>query len=518
MARDNFPEGVIRRLRDRVAHRCSNPSCRVATSAPHDGDAVTNIGKAAHISAASPGGPRYDPTMTTEQRKSFANGIWLCANHADSIDRDVTGHPVELLIQWKREAEATAKSELGHRQPKATDAPDMLTQALTGLPKTFLASSIQNAHAATAGALEKLDPRFKVTSSFDPQRGTQFSISAKENVGISFRMEPDAVGSIALQYSRLLDHGVGFEVDAKNFRLEGSPLLSSISEMGSRDTGRLLFGTEPIQSVCKLSIIAPSGDRFDPLDDIHGDLIVGQKSSTFSGVTMGGLLSISFTLSRLGAPQMQNLNLKFNLQEWEEKPVTRLRWFSKFHAFVKAVQDEKSFSVSLEIEGERLLYAAMTLDRRGIEPLADLLHYIELAREISGYLDADILYPVSPEISTEQFVMLEKAVATFRGYSYGSDVVISPARVSVTLTEEDGAAEFDQPSKNVGFISLHQPFDGQLKVFGYPISLPEVSITFRNVRMDRVARVGDKFEFELYPLTGFAMEFHFVTNKQKRGA
>ena len=113
MARDNFPDKVIRSLRDGVAHRCSKPSCRVSTSAQSEGGAVTNIGKAAHISAASPGGPRYDESMTPEQRKSFENGIWLCANHADEIDKDVLAHPVVLLLQWKSEATVKAKEELG---------------------------------------------------------------------------------------------------------------------------------------------------------------------------------------------------------------------------------------------------------------------------------------------------------------------------------------------------------------------------------------------------------------------
>lgn len=102
MARDDFKQSTIKRLRDRVAHRCSNPSCRVATSAPQDEDGVTNVGKAAHICAASPGGARFDAGMTSNERKAFSNGIWLCAIHADEIDRDFNTYPVELLKAWKK--------------------------------------------------------------------------------------------------------------------------------------------------------------------------------------------------------------------------------------------------------------------------------------------------------------------------------------------------------------------------------------------------------------------------------
>ena len=69
--RDDFPQRIITKLRDRVAHRCSNPGCRVPTSGPvqSDPEKTVNIGKAAHICAAAPNGPRYDSAMSKEQRK-----------------------------------------------------------------------------------------------------------------------------------------------------------------------------------------------------------------------------------------------------------------------------------------------------------------------------------------------------------------------------------------------------------------------------------------------------------------
>ena len=65
-SRDNFRAPVIKTLRERVATRCSNPNCRVATFAPSGEDGVSNIGIAAHIHAASKGGPRYDENMSIE--------------------------------------------------------------------------------------------------------------------------------------------------------------------------------------------------------------------------------------------------------------------------------------------------------------------------------------------------------------------------------------------------------------------------------------------------------------------
>ena len=115
--RDNFPKSTKDRLGRRVGFRCSNPDCQKLTCGPHtDPDKSVNIGVAAHITAASPGGPRYDASITTEDRASIRNGIWLCQFHAKLIDDDEERYPVDILHEWKRQAEAEVRRQLegGH--------------------------------------------------------------------------------------------------------------------------------------------------------------------------------------------------------------------------------------------------------------------------------------------------------------------------------------------------------------------------------------------------------------------
>jgi len=72
---------------------------------------TANIGVAAHICAAAEGGPRYDKNMTTEERRSIENCIWMCQTHAKLIDSDEKTYTVGKLKQWKAEAEeASAKA------------------------------------------------------------------------------------------------------------------------------------------------------------------------------------------------------------------------------------------------------------------------------------------------------------------------------------------------------------------------------------------------------------------------
>ena len=72
-----------------------------------------NIGVAAHITAASPGGARYDDNLTPEQRKDARNGIWLCQNCAKLVDNDDIQFPVEYIRAWKTMREVEARMNIG---------------------------------------------------------------------------------------------------------------------------------------------------------------------------------------------------------------------------------------------------------------------------------------------------------------------------------------------------------------------------------------------------------------------
>lgn len=114
MPRDEFSKQTSEMLAKRVAYRCSNPECKAPTIGPHsDKIKALPLGIAAHITAAAPGGPRFDPTMDELDRKGIDNGIHLCTICASLIDKDVDRFPVLLLRSWKKEAEDEALDNLG---------------------------------------------------------------------------------------------------------------------------------------------------------------------------------------------------------------------------------------------------------------------------------------------------------------------------------------------------------------------------------------------------------------------
>jgi hypothetical protein len=124
-SRDDFPTNTKKILQARVGSRCSNPSCQCTTSGPNAvDDKVTCIGVAAHITAASPGGPRYNADETTEHRKSIKNGIWLCENCAKLIDVDPLIYTVYELHTWKEYTENLVGDELGTGPKKVVTKKD----------------------------------------------------------------------------------------------------------------------------------------------------------------------------------------------------------------------------------------------------------------------------------------------------------------------------------------------------------------------------------------------------------
>jgi hypothetical protein len=140
--RDDFPQAVKDMLAKRVGYRCCNPGCHKLTSGPHENPQKSvNIGVAAHITAAAPGGKRYDPNLSPEERKAIENGIWLCQSCGKLIDSDEQKYSVELLLGWKQDAEQRASSEIEGMTPQNSAYSPLkfsqYLQKLTNEPQTW---------------------------------------------------------------------------------------------------------------------------------------------------------------------------------------------------------------------------------------------------------------------------------------------------------------------------------------------------------------------------------------------
>ena len=142
--RDDFTPATKRAIERQARGHCSNPACRRLThAATSDGSGEINIGQASHICAAAPGGPRYDPNMTPEERRAADNGIWLCDVHGRAVDAPDSKFTVAKLRDWKRQTNEDSWRSVMHNVPYGPEmqmpAPDELLGRLRAAAAADLA-------------------------------------------------------------------------------------------------------------------------------------------------------------------------------------------------------------------------------------------------------------------------------------------------------------------------------------------------------------------------------------------
>jgi len=119
-SRARVPLGQEKVVIARSGNLCAYPACgaELVFAAEAEGDQPKVVGKVAHIAAASPGGPRYDASMSDIQRGSAENLIYLCGPHHDAIDSQLEKHTAAFLRDAKTAHESAVaravKSALGN--------------------------------------------------------------------------------------------------------------------------------------------------------------------------------------------------------------------------------------------------------------------------------------------------------------------------------------------------------------------------------------------------------------------
>jgi hypothetical protein len=101
MSRLPVRKEVLRDLAIRSKNKCAFPGCDQPLLTA-DG---TYIAELCHIEAAEPGGQRYNPNQSDEDRRSFSNLLFLCHKHHKQTD-DVAAFTAERLRDLKRSHEA----------------------------------------------------------------------------------------------------------------------------------------------------------------------------------------------------------------------------------------------------------------------------------------------------------------------------------------------------------------------------------------------------------------------------
>ena len=401
--RENFPKKVIDTLRGRVNNRCSNPDCRVPTTGPTKApDKMNNIGIAAHITAASPGGPRYDSSMIPKKRKSINNAIWLCSNCSIKIDKDVRKYSVKVLRDWKNSAENKAREELGKKIPDENYVIESITTALTGLSPKFMPDILSNASKATSRSLEMLDPRFSINANHINGM-TSFEFKAKEPVEANILVKSNFANEFLQKYNDLIENGETLIIDSRAVEFKGSPIFEEIFiQNGRLEISNSLNKT----AIQKIWLTHPTAQETLHFYDIPGNIAVGESTITFEGFGCDRIISIKYRVNRQQNINASNFDITFiiDFKEWDNKAILSLPFFDSLYELIKRINEGWIFHTSMEIGGKRIFHGTATsLENNEYFKLVNSqLHYIEVICEICNKLNKTIIYNHSYEYSSEE--------------------------------------------------------------------------------------------------------------------
>jgi len=228
--RDDFDKPIVDALAKRAAYICSNPDCMTLTIAPSSEDVLKfiYIGKAAHIAAAAEGGARFDSTMSSDERKSISNGIFLCSNCADMIDKNKgIDFPVELLQKWKSTHESWVSNNLNkkvHKQAQPAQVFHVTSKNQSGGITAGVVNVGQQPRKVDAGLIRKLQQML-------PDKAKTVTVTAVMGDGEAFNFATQIKDVLMKQ---------GYDVNGVNQAVFSAPIMG---QQFNPDTLTLTIGT-----------------------------------------------------------------------------------------------------------------------------------------------------------------------------------------------------------------------------------------------------------------------------------
>lgn len=394
--RDDFSAATIRKIKEMAGDVCSMPSCRVITGGSRQlRDNSFSIGVAAHICAASPGGPRYDLRMSKEERKSYENGIWLCQTHSRFIDADPARFPVDLLKAWKEEAERWSMTNVGQRLISQLDHDNAIRRAVGRSIAEFVGggdsvnSPIHDIMLGYEEGLNELDSRFLVKVARRNDGVLEHQIFPRPGEVGKFNLNIKKSENIENSIRRMVESGEKTSFDHNDFEFSGSKLFEEISR---GKVGRLHVGGVGKEVEFVIYLILEDGDE-EEFANFKSVLVSGAKYGKITGQAFSGLLSVVFEFSLLGEPP--RLNINFNSDAWIGQDVSRLGYFSNIKKIVRLLRGGGVRKLATEIIRDKQAYRIGLGDLDDTSPFVEVMTWhvdlLTAVRVISGAIFQPII-------------------------------------------------------------------------------------------------------------------------------
>ena len=463
MARDDFTKVTKDKLKDNVGSHCSKPDCRVPTMAPSN-----NIGVAAHICAASKGGPRYDKSMTPEERKSIDNGIWLCQNHAREIDNNPDNYTIELLNTWKKQAEESATSELGIIPPNDTDAINMVTSALTGNPSAFIPNAIHNIHEATKISLEKIDSKFSFKTKFEDGI-TTIKCLPKEEIILSIKIDEKHNDRL----KNLFHYGKSAQLNLNDISMTGSTLFEYLN----KEDGILTISKTATSAILKLWLVDNKTGSIELFDDIQSLITFGSKSFQLEGCGFNKFLCINVNSKKI--------TLSPSFEVWDGLNIQSLPYLNKLFSFFSKVHQGWNMFFSIEVDGKKLGEGKeiKLANSEFIDNIYSFFKYINNCRIIASNFKSEIYFLSSIEYTNQEYYTIDKVAKIIEGKEFSTRADFNTNPILNATSKKGMEVEFikrftlNQPSS----LRITYPEKEIIKIFEESIILPNKVVVFNSI-------------------------------------
>lgn len=514
---DEFPEKIKIALRLRVGNICSNPECRVLTSSASNEreDKVNSIGIAAHICAASIGGPRYNALMTSKERSSINNGIWLCSNCSIKIDRDEKKYTIGILHDWKREAETLSQLEVGKKLPSENETINTLTSAFTGQPMPFIENAISNIHQATSKSLEALDPRISVKSSYD-NNGPLFHLFPKDNISLKMNIHNESAQKFIEKHNELIKHGKDFTLDLQDLHIEGSPLVEQIF---SQNEGKMKLKSKKIKATQKLWLVDEETNVMETFDDIQGEIMFGIETFSFIGSTFNDIFRLNYQSSFDGSDKA-DFNFTLNFEQWEDINLQFLPYFEKLLSLFSKMGQGWTLYTALEINGVRG-FNSQGMKVNSWEYIIDMnsfFHYIDNVKKIGHRLNKTIVYKSAITYSSTDIQEAFEIVKALEGkLIYKKNDMTSNIKTTLVIDSDNEETIKHLNTDNPISLTMLQEDGDMINLFDIDIKLPPKRISINSVlpqfsKALKTLNIGDDIEVEFIPYDdNFSYEFSYET-------
>ncbi|RSN83360.1 hypothetical protein EA770_07135 [Acinetobacter baumannii] len=439
---NNFTERTIILLRSRAANTCSNPTCKKLTTSAQimDISKLMNIGVAAHICAASPNGPRFDKLMDSKSVSSIENAIWLCGPCSQIIDREPKLYPVEVLKQWKKEAETRITSNLNkpfltENETESLVAKRMLQAIGLDIPDR-LQLSIKDIANSLSNTVQTLDPRVNVDLSLvNGQPKYNISVNENSEVPIKWYIKPKNISEFGQHLKNLVEHGVDFksEIDSLKTNSEGINFI-----LPKEDQEGVLV----VENLSKLNALVQIEDLDDNiLMTFIGDFFNGKKSMSVNAFALDGLMNLKINQLDYEFKKFDNiLNISFDFLKWEGERVEDLKYFDSIYKFYNKLSGLKSFRMVVLVEGREIFSATHAAKSDVLNNLFNLINYTKLARRINAVLKEEVFFTSNITFTLNEHLELNSICNAIEPAVHYSDFKCS---MPVTFNEEIGLGFFN---------------------------------------------------------------------------